>query len=539
MQLLCGKCGRTTEVDDQTLEAVIKCSSCGHEIPVPGRGEDLLGAPEDVGAGEEDFARQAREAMDRKIRVICGACRRGLKASMRMAGAVIRCPACGRKVRIPFPEEAQETPTAAEVGIGALANGPAQSDDDVMVDEPAKNLLSDLEDARTAPGPEGVASAAPVFHGRRASQGAPHAPAISTRALLTVVGLALAAVGGWVWFSLFTNNKIDSPNLPVVKTPTSAPVIAAGVAVKPTTVPVRVGPRDPEPKAERAGGLLLTEARADVFLANGQGVAPPGMVYLKVRLAVIAGEEALAIQSGGNDVRLSAGGKEFASLGRPGPFAPVSDPLRLAPGEKGNLQVVFLVPEQALAGGARCEVAVAALPALPLKGIDLPTAAPLVVGETYRESPPRNLRPLLRDPVMRAIQAAGDQELAVGRRDGALEVSIPRAEVSGLAKPVGGGAYDLTLFRQGDPKGLRCTLRAVKAAGKASLVLYLADEPFHQICYVLPDRPADPPPAPVPPKPEGNGKGNGGEFFGPGKSSATPAPKPPAKSGGGLFDFGN
>ncbi|MEI7836553.1 MAG: hypothetical protein WCK05_09085, partial [Planctomycetota bacterium] len=205
------------------------------------------------------------------------------------------------------------------------------------------------------------------------------------------------------------------------------------------------------------------------------------------------------------------------------------------------VQVVFLVPEQAMAGA--CELGVGSLPPASVKGVELPSAGQLAVGETYHESPPRNLQPLLRDPVMRAIQAAGDQKLIVARKDRELEVSIPGAEVSGLAKIGAGGAYDVTLYRQGEPKGLRCTMRPVKDGTKSLLLLYLSDEPFHQICYALPDRPVEPPPS-VPVDPPANDGGGG--FFNPAKVAPKPepkpdpAPKPDAKpSGGGLFDFGN
>jgi hypothetical protein len=55
--------------------------------------------------------------------------------------------------------------------------------------------------------------------------------------------------------------------------------------------------------------------------------------------------------------------------------------------------------------------------------------------------------------------------------------------------------YEVTLSRQGESKRLKCTLRPVN--GGRRLLLYLSEEPFHQLCYASTSREPEPP-APEP-----------------------------------------
>ncbi len=98
------------------------------------------------------------------------------------------------------------------------------------------------------------------------------------------------------------------------------------------------------------------------------------------------------------------------------------------------------------------------------------------------EKPPRNLQPLLRNPVMAALQSVANHTLQIRPGSAAadsFEVAFPDAGVSGSAKPLRPGLYEANLTAAGQQ--LACKFR-LDSDGKR-LILYLTDEPFHQITY--------------------------------------------------------
>ena len=115
MQVLCGQCGYTIKIEDEDVGTDVLCPKCEHEIAVPRFDEidedvdDLDdSAIYDLEDEEEGFADQVKEAMSRKVQVVCGSCNRGLSVRSRLSGKNARCPACGVKIRIPFPDEEVE-----------------------------------------------------------------------------------------------------------------------------------------------------------------------------------------------------------------------------------------------------------------------------------------------------------------------------------------------------------------------------------------------------------------------------------------------
>jgi len=109
------------------------------------------------------------------------------------------------------------------------------------------------------------------------------------------------------------------------------------------------------------------------------------------------------------------------------------------------------------------------------------TIAPSAIMGRFDESPPRNLKPLMRNPVMAAIQAAGHQRIHVRRlrREKGLHVFLEPLRMRSVASPAGNGVYNVTFTHE--KHKLRCKLRL--ARGGRTLILYLADKPFHQITY--------------------------------------------------------
>ena len=106
MQVVCGQCGRASEVDNSLQGGKIACEFCGREIAVP----RLDAEPADDSAGDEEgFAAEVARAMTQKIRIACGSCGRELEVAVRLAGKRAVCPACGKRIRIPHPHEDEST----------------------------------------------------------------------------------------------------------------------------------------------------------------------------------------------------------------------------------------------------------------------------------------------------------------------------------------------------------------------------------------------------------------------------------------------
>ena len=99
----------------------------------------------------------------------------------------------------------------------------------------------------------------------------------------------------------------------------------------------------------------------------------------------------------------------------------------------------------------------------------------------YSEIAPRNCKPLLRDPIMAAIQKVQNHQLEIRKRGSKLHVRMWTASINGIAEPIGGGLYNLSLKHYDDE--LKCKLRLAGDGGKQLLILYLADKPFHQLTF--------------------------------------------------------
>ena len=134
MQVLCGKCGRTSRADDNLAGNAVACPHCGHEIVTPSI--DTPQAPRKTRQdhqGGEGFASQAKREMSRRLVLTCGSCGKNLRASRRTIGRKARCPSCGKKIRVPMPQD-EELPD----GIGTRTVG---------VDLRIADLEADLEEA--------------------------------------------------------------------------------------------------------------------------------------------------------------------------------------------------------------------------------------------------------------------------------------------------------------------------------------------------------------------------------------------------------
>ena len=139
MQLLCGACRQTTDVEAAEAGQVIACSHCGHEITVPDFDAEVKPrtskSARDRADGEADgFAEKAREAMSRspKIHLNCGLCgEEYLTVGIRLAGKQARCPACGGQHPHPMPDAEQD------FELEALATAATGQSDLTLLDNPS------------------------------------------------------------------------------------------------------------------------------------------------------------------------------------------------------------------------------------------------------------------------------------------------------------------------------------------------------------------------------------------------------------------
>lgn len=376
MQVLCGQCGRTIDTDDLSAGSSIACAHCGRKIIVPAM--DASAAVADA-VSEEGFADAARAAMERKIRVICGKCGRGLVASTRFAGKQVTCPACQAEIHIPSPSEEEERLLDEFIGgengaavdvfepqVIAEGNVSTPEDDEVPV------LTESMEVTEETPKPLAVVSA-PAFPGAHAqpsmgnepttpvqekqpadllTPNAPPAKASSedssfdgTRTadipvaggkktlLLVAIPVVLLLVCGAAWFFL-KSGTADSPPSDAAITPTAqptpAPTKVAMATPSPVPTPALTPTAAPTPVVPSGPPVIMTlmGTKLDFFTADGFYPARPGMIYWlltvgldvhakKVRLATFGDDVTLLVPKDG-DTDAAAGQPErdkYASLG--------------------------------------------------------------------------------------------------------------------------------------------------------------------------------------------------------------------------------
>lgn len=260
--------------------------------------------------------------------------------------------------------------------------------------------------------------------------------------------------------------------------PTTGKAVAAGNGTKTKTQPQ---PPAVTPKCEVVG--LVTKT----FGPGGYHPAALGSIYWKLTAELTAGKEPIEFQAMGKDVQLVFAGKAVDSLGVPNdsragpdllPRMGRQETISLKPRQARKVTLLFEVPTGVSAG----ELVIGKL-RWPFKMAQGPASIPPAnLAGTFVESPPRNLKPMLADPVMAAIQAVGQQHLAVRAKGDGLEVAIPDAHVRGVASPAGRDVYAVALT-YGQHK-LAANLRFTE--GGRTAILYLDARPFHQITYVNP-----------------------------------------------------
>ena len=509
MRFVCGKCGHQFDVEGPVPSGKTKCPKCKHAISVPHADPDARQAPpllEALQKQEDGFARQARKVVGRRIRVKCGKCGKTLLVGMRLAGRNGRCPSCGHTVAVPHPADeeeselgqfaavSEETEELVVNGEGEPPGGPPQPVPDGEPTSAPGTAGAQADGPSAAPSPA-LAAFAPSadeqapsevllvpWTTRRLPRRALLAGAVTVLILLTALLIAL-------WLRPGTRGPGSSDAASPRRTGQTGahrpdPNLAGTTepADRPSTREVEPAPPPPSPPKEVLANCRVFDATAEMFAADGYYPARLSRVYWKLNVRITAGARPLEVSTAGPDVTVGTGGKTFESLGSPGgggvlPRRSTGGRVHLDSGQTGAYRFLFDVPRSLRAamlqvrGAEAIQVNVLDEAVQPGKG---------ALRGTYEEQPPRNLRPLLRHPVMAAIQSVANQRLVVEGKPEAPVVTIVAAGVSGPAKPAGQGVYQVALK---SPRGQALDARLRLFDGGRRLLLYLSDQPFHQITY--------------------------------------------------------
>ena len=562
MRVLCGQCGRVNTIRDDFDEPTVICSQCGRAIPVVRIGD---GGPQAQGQAPGDgppapadephemgFAEQARQSSGLKISVTCSHCGRTVKVSARVAGMKARCKGCNHSIDIPFPDDLDEFELPArhgggqehETGLELVAPvdhdeeappsfgpelvpvleaipqpdlAPAPSPHDPAAELAALDKELHLGDLVAVPAGDAgeLASALEDFQGERNGVKQKAARSGKSRALrfsllLLVGGAAIILPLAAMLPSLMTGDPprddtglTDGGRVGGVTPPPVSPPTTRKTATQPGTQPA-TGPASP-PKPVKPRCRILAASPA-AFLDGGYFPAAPESVYWTITADVSAGKEPLRFKAQGSDVMLVFGEERFASLGLADggggvfPDRGRQAAISLEPRQARRISLLFQTPTGRNRGQLFIRGAIFEDIVLPARQDPI---APEKLAGRYVESPPRNLRPMLRHPVMAAIQAAVPQEVVLAPEPEGLRLTIPAAGVGGMAAPIGPGLFDLPLRRGDDVLAARARF----VEGGRRMILYLADEPFHQLTYInpkvkAPPKPKPPPPATKPAEPE-------------------------------------
>jgi DNA-directed RNA polymerase subunit RPC12/RpoP len=535
MRVLCGQCGQLNELEDDYAEATVTCARCGHVVPVPRMANGQAGEPgeapadrpaEAAGQTEEPgFAEQARQSPARKIPVTCPHCGKTVHVSARVAGRKGRCKECDHPLDIPYPDDLEEfelpalykgdaehetgldlvpPPEAAEPAVERsqrevepaidlapqpdLSPGPVEHDlAELAALHPAADLAAlDRELSRVQPvrseGTGQLASAVQDFHEEKHAARPREAkgPRRLRWLLLLLAAAAVVVLPLSVVVPLLTR---DDPNSDLAGRPPGGEPNTAPVRPIVTPATTQAATRSqPAPKPRTPTCEVLAAASAP-FLADGYFPAPARSLYWRIAARISAGKEPISFQTFGNDVRLVFGNERFASLGEPAgnsgifPARSRRSTVSLQAHEARKVTFLFEVPVELFRGrffirGVTYEDIALPVPREPLAVSGL--------AGTYKEAAPRNLKPMLRDPVMAAIQATPRQRLVVSPEAEGIRVTLPAARVTGAGKQVAPGLFRMPLKHR--QHSLDASVRFVEGGRRA--ILYLADRPFHQLTYV-------------------------------------------------------
>ena len=455
MELLCGKCGSTLNVVWDQAGQDIQCPHCGHTIHVPAMDDSLPPADEHYpgepveAAGEtdeDDFLTKAKLLLQRKLLLVCGSCGERLTVEQRLAGKVLRCPACGGQIHIPL-----------------------QADEESFPDVGERMEVLDI----TAEEPPPPADTAAYLAAESDKDAGPNRWTVAI-ILIVMTGLAGVVIG-----YILRGHGGEKP--PEDKPPISTvPVRPKPPTIKPTTTPVVVVTTKPIiPPSKPQTAVKVLRAKTEV-LAYGLTPAPLGKTFLFVTTNIFSGRTALDIDTTGGAVVLDSEAGKISPLGLAAtdsivPRSARASVISIPPAATRLETFVFLVPEEFDGGKLTITgVGEAELPALPAFSAPDPSA---IIGE-YVEAG-RYLRVAFENPIMERLRAGGVHRLVIRKRGERLAIALPPTRLRGMAHSANAGTFAAMLT---DGKThLQCHLRLIDSGKR--LILYLSEKPFHQIIY--------------------------------------------------------
>ena len=530
--------------DERPGEEIVCCTHCGHKIDADGSAHGEQSVFEG-GSENEAFAAVVRNALTRKIHVNCGSCGRGLKVSLRMAGRKTNCPACDNRVRLPFA--GQEAERRIEELIAKRSPRVMASETDIPADVPGEEapavvaveeselaelatfVETDGTDDATLDVPEDddlMHQSADALEGReilalneaisafampRDASASDELPALQEAVkrrprhaiegmssqkkavLLTVAAAVCIAVGIWVAAQFLGSTDPDKDNATASFDPGDNTFNGNNNTTNPPKVPTpKTRPVIPKPVKAKAICRAVTSS-TDSFAGSGFFPAGPGQVFCQICVQVTAGDDKLEIDNYGKAAVLRIGLESYPSLGEPVvksilPALPHRKRLSIPARGSRTITMLFELPQKAVgAGGTTGIVSLGKIAPASVKlgspAHVLPAKAVADSSSPYVETAPRNTKPLLSDPVMSAIQQTMPQKLSVRPGlDDSLKLTLGSGEVTGTARQDARGLYVTKLTHNGST--LQCLLRF--AHGGKEAILYLSEEPFHQLTFARP-----------------------------------------------------
>lgn len=497
MKLLCGQCGGKLDCDPEPGQSHVPCPHCGHEIPLASPTETDPAAvstgPGPIGEGE-GFAGAARNAMRKtvRLRVQCGGCGKSLQVSVRRAGKTVRCPSCRADIRIPWPEDEDEF----ELEALADRHGPGDEQLELSPVDQVEQLAE--QSLRRA---ESLAAQPPTKRTRR-----PRSEVLARarrgrrrdRRLWIWLGAAACLAGLIVLLVVLLGPENRDTGQDQARAGSQSP--SAGPEPLPNP-PARQRQPDPQPDPPvqpirnpgpkpAAAKHIGTDLQA--FLHAGRRPAGPRKVWWKVFVGLRAGDQPLDLDPAADAVLRGPDGP-IACLGQIDAGRILAKRVRLGPGRYRAVTLIFQVP----ADLRRARLDLAAAGHLDLTA-DLSSIVPDPAGPgpegRYRETPPRNLKPLPAEKPLARVQKAYPLTIEIRTPAGNDRPVVRLGPLgwTGPAETVGPGLYRADL--QGPGGRLRVHLRHL---ADDRLILYLRDEPFHQVTFA----PHEPGP-PVGPQPD-------------------------------------
>ena len=449
----------------------IQCTQCGHTISLAwmlGKTPQLAPNLElddddddvffhkdfdegyDPNEEEEDedpgFATLANKALRERVLLTCGSCQTRMKVSKRFVGRKIRCMSCDHTILVP----------SFDIELG-------YDDGEFM-------SMADKDQAYASARQVRLVRAKKI----RASQR-------RRKQLWTLIGGGVV-VGIILVVVLLLMGQNGSPP---PGTPNQAGTNTDTLRIPDAATP---GQNPASTSATQTGRLSVQSGTYHRFASGLWFPARPGWAYCTLRATLQAGNKPLRFANIAPEVTIrlrDAEATQLGSLGEPKrksltPLLAKQRHIDISPGGKQKLTFLFEVPNTKLAG----ELVIAGLPPFSFN-ITPPARKRTPVVGTYEEMPPRNLKPLLSHPIMKALQSSPPGAIVIEKDPASTGPTRYRVRIAGTG--VGGIASPF------DKAGVaRITLKNTTGQLEAqlallpdghTLVLYLAETPMHQLTY--------------------------------------------------------